>query len=809
MSITVPKKKLPRLILLGSLMLPLLSACNNGPDTSEALPHLSRADTYAEQGQYRSAILEIRNAIQTEPDNVAHIARLAEMYLQVSANKQATDLLEPWLKDAPQVVALPLARAYVEQRKHLSAMETLALATPETDSKKLEAALIKAEALRLSSGPDEALAAFQDISNNNPANVEAITGVLQSQLQLRNSSAALAAANDWLASNETTPAILHLKGAAQYQLDDLESATATLTDAVTGLPTSDMFLPLRGEILTLLARVLTEQGKITEAQVYSRILAERTDSGSREQSEAAISAIRAGNFDEAKTILRDMRKIDPDNEQLALMLGTLTAGTGELKEGAELLSENLDPETSPTRFIRASTMAQIDLGKREEALATLDRAVKARSDDNDLLAMHGILALSMPGQEAAGVTSLSKAISNEPERTRLRVALARHYINSQQTDQALSQLRTAFTTQPADWASTAIYLSLLIDSGETREAEDVRDSLINGYGNQPQALLLAAIADGRMGNSDLAIIRLEQLAVDNPDMQPARLALANLYASVNSPDKAVEQFLAAAVITPNVIGPLQQATQTYGTIHNVEEVQQWLSTVADTHPPLAPNSSLLSALIDIQQGNLEQARTILEPMANEDNPIGYRAYGQLLAAEAVISAQAEDYSTALAKAAEAITIQPDSVSIALLPARILITQGKNAEALEALQAAAETHNNHVTILMAQADLQMNQQQNQPAIELYEQVVTAQPNNVVALNNLAWLLREQNNSRAIELAGRASKLAPNAPDILDTHGWVLHLGGDHEQAKVIIEKALALAPENAEIQTHLKTIKAAM
>ena len=809
MSIKVPKKKLPRLILLGSLMLPLLSACNNGPDTSEVQPHLNRADTYAEQGQYRSAILEIRNAIQTEPDNVAHIARLGELYLQVSANKQATELLEPWLKDAPQVVALPLARAYVEQRKHLSAMETLALATPETDSEKLEAALIEAEALRLSSGPDEALAAFQDISNNNPANVEAITGVLQSQLQLRNGSAALTAANDWLASNETTPAILHLKGAAQYQLDDLESATATLTDAVTGLPTSDMFLPLRGEILTLLARVLTEQGKITEAQVYNRILAERTDSGSREQSEAAISAIRAGNFDEAKTILRDMRKIDPDNEQLALMLGTLTAGTGELKEGAELLSANLDPETSPTRFIRASTMAQIDLGKREEALATLERAVKARPNDNDLLAMHGILALSMPGQEAAGVNSLSKAISNEPERTRLRVALARHYINSQQTDQALSQLRTAFTTQPADWASTAIYLGLLIDSGETREAEDVRDSLINGYGNQPQALLLAAIADGRMGNFGPAITRLEKLTTDNPDMQPARLALANLYASTDKRDQAVEQLLAAAVITPNVIGPLQQAAQTYGTIHNAEEVQQWLNTVADTHPPLASNSSLLSALIDVQQGNLEQARTILEPMANEDNPIGYRAYGQLLAAEAVISAQAEDYSTALAKAAEAITIQPDSVSIALLPARILITQGKNAEALEALQAAAETHNNHVTILMAQADLQMNQQQNQPAIDLYEQVVTAQPNNVVALNNLAWLLREQNNSRAIELASRASQLAPDAPDILDTHGWVLHLGGDHEQAKVIIEKALALAPENAEIQTHLKTIKAAM
>jgi len=809
MSITTPKKKLPRLILLGSLMLPLLSACNSGPDTSEALSHLSRADTYAEQGQFRSAILEIKNAIQTEPDNVSHIARLGELYLELGANRQAVELLEPWLKDYPHAVALPLARAYVEERKHLSAIETLALANPESSDEKLEASLIEAKAMRLSGDVDGAVTAYRDISANYSTSVDAITGLIESHIQQGNARTALGAANDWLASHETTPAVLYLKGLAQYQLDELEPATATLTDAVTQMPASDIFMPLRGKLLSLLSRVLTEQGKITEAQVYSRILAEQTDSGAREQGEAVIAAIQAGNFDEAKTMLRDMRKLDPDNEQLALMLGTLSAGTGELEEGAELLSENLDPETTPTRFIRASTMAQIDLGKREEALATLERAVKARPNDNDLLAMHGVLALSMPGQEAAGVTSLSKAISNEPDRTRLRIALARHYINNQQTEQALGQLRMAFTAQPADWASTAIYLSLLIDSGETREAEDVRDSLINGYGNEPQAVLLAAIADGRMGNTGPATIRLEKLTTDNPNMQQARLALANLYASTNSPDKAAEQFLAAAVITPDVIGPLQQAGRIYATTHSVEEVQQWLGTVAETHPPLAPNASLLSALIHIQQGDVEQARTILKPMANEDNPIGYRAYGQLLAAESVLSAQAEDYSTALAKAAEAIAIQPENVGFAMLPARILITQGKNAEALEALQAAAETHNNHVAILMAQADLQMNQQQDQPATELYEQVVLTQPNNVVALNNLAWLLREKNNSRAVELASRASELAPEAPDILDTHGWVLHLGGNHAQAKPIIEKALALAPDNAEIQGHLNTINDAL
>jgi lipopolysaccharide biosynthesis regulator YciM len=188
--------------------------------------------------------------------------------------------------------------------------------------------------------------------------------------------------------------------------------------------------------------------------------------------------------------------------------------------------------------------------------------------------MHCVLALSMPSQEAAGITSLSKAVSNESNRTRLRVTLARYYINQQKTEQAL----------------------------------------------------------------------------------------ANLYDSTNKNDKAVEQLLAAAVITSDAIGPLpaavitsdaigpllQQAGQLYASNHSVEEVQQWLGSAAETRPPLAPNANVLSALIDIQEGDVQQARTILELIANEDDPIGNRTYGHLLATDAVISAQAFGIAAAIA-----------------------------------------------------------------------------------------------------------------------------------------------------------------
>lgn len=352
---------MPRLLLAGALLapLPLLVGCNNQPDSSEAMSHISRADTYAEQGQYRSALVEIKNAIQADPNNVSHIVRLAEVYQAIGAYEQASDLLEPWLENDASDVALPLAQAYVEQGKQLSALETLETFAADSPEAQLQASLIRAEALRLAGEKAEALALFRNLTDSNGANIKAIVGVARSHLDLNQTSQAIQALDEWTNRNEQQPEVLYWKGVAQYRENQLEAASATLTDAVGVLPTSDVFLPIRRDILSSLSRVLTEQGRITEAQVYNRILAENLNTGAREQGEAAIAAIKDGNIDEAKTILRDMLKLDPDNEQVALMLGALSAGTGELDEGTRLLTENLDPETTPTQFIRAATMAQI------------------------------------------------------------------------------------------------------------------------------------------------------------------------------------------------------------------------------------------------------------------------------------------------------------------------------------------------------------------------------------------------------------------------------------------------------------------
>jgi Flp pilus assembly protein TadD len=102
------------------------------------------------------------------------------------------------------------------------------------------------------------------------------------------------------------------------------------------------------------------------------------------------------------------------------------------------------------------------------------------------------------------------------------------------------------------------------------------------------------------------------------------------------------------------------------------------------------------------------------------------------------------------------------------------------------------------------DLQNNGKKEQ-ALQVYEAQLKQTPNDVVSLNNSAWLYFEQGNPIAISLAEKAYKLMPDNAAILDTYGWILYKNGELQQGKKLIEKAILLSPNEPEIESHLQEI----
>ena len=105
-------------------------------------------------------------------------------------------------------------------------------------------------------------------------------------------------------------------------------------------------------------------------------------------------------------------------------------------------------------------------------------------------------------------------------------------------------------------------------------------------------------------------------------------------------------------------------------------------------------------------------------------------------------------------------------------------------------------------MLLQAITYQERGQKIKAKEMYQKVLSVQPNNVAALNNLGWLYFEVNDERSEDLLERAVELAPSNPAVLDSLGWVLYKRGKIEAGLGYLEEAAALDPDSEEIAEHL-------
>ncbi len=93
------------------------------------------------------------------------------------------------------------------------------------------------------------------------------------------------------------------------------------------------------------------------------------------------------------------------------------------------------------------------------------------------------------------------------------------------------------------------------------------------------------------------------------------------------------------------------------------------------------------------------------------------------------------------------------------------------------------------------------------IRLYGRILRVEPDNVLMMNNLAYILAGQGKEllRAKTLAMKAVSREPANASYLDTLGWVLFKMGRYEQAREMLEKAVRLNSSEVEIFEHLSKV----
>ena len=80
-------------------------------------------------------------------------------------------------------------------------------------------------------------------------------------------------------------------------------------------------------------------------------------------------------------------------------------------------------------------------------------------------------------------------------------------------------------------------------------------------------------------------------------------------------------------------------------------------------------------------------------------------------------------------------------------------------------------------------------------QLYERLLELEPDNIIAMNNLAWIICEVQGKpqEALDLAQRGLKIAPNYYDLIDTRGVIYYRLGEFDKAIRDFSECIKLYP----------------
>ena len=154
---------------------------------------------------------------------------------------------------------------------------------------------------------------------------------------------------------------------------------------------------------------------------------------------------------------------------------------------------------------------------------------------------------------------------------------------------------------------------------------------------------------------------------------------------------------------------------------------------------------------------------------------------------------------------------PPAAVALILRAEVRAARGDKDGARRALEEVTSLAPGSVPAQMRLALLYEEAGEHTRAIERYRQLLKVQPDNVVALNNLAYSLAVRQNApdEGLPLARKAVSLSPKSPLIVDTVAWIEHLLGNHSEAARLIGPIVGKSTGSAEIHLHAALIFAAV
>jgi putative PEP-CTERM system TPR-repeat lipoprotein len=795
-------------VLLAAALAATVAACNQ-PTAAE---QRAQAVQLRAKGDFRGALIVLKNALDAEPRSVDTRYQLAQIYLDLgdstTAEKEARQALDRGYARGPALAAL--AAALVMEGRYQKALDDTAVGPDDA-----ALTIARGDAWLALGRNDEARAAYDHVLERHPDDPAALVGLGRLAMVEGHADTAHGYADRVLARLPRNVTALMFKA-------DLVRAGAHPEEA-----------------LALYDRVLAVSPQHRTAHVEKAYLAIGLRKPQMAQAELDLAAKGApGSLlvaytqalldyttdqqDAARDMLYKVLKTVPDHMPSVLLAGAVDLRLGSYYQAEQHFRRYL--ERNPANVYARKLLAQalIGSGHADEARTVLEPVLDARQADAEVLALAADANLkSRRYGPAADLFARASALDGASATLRTGLGLAR--LGEGATDDAVRELQAAATLDKQSPEAVEALVQANLRLGRRDAALDAALALERAQPDKPLAHALKGQVLAAQGKPDAArtsferalqldpayfraAASLSQLALDAERPARARLVLVDFVAK-NKKSVAAMDGLAtlaerirdgaqvthwleqAAAVDPHAIGPGVDLCAHYLRTGQTDKALELARRLQVSHPE-NPDLLDLRGKAELARGDLPAALESYKQLA-QALPRSAPALMQVAALRLVMN----NPTQAEADLKSVLAIQPDFPSAQLELAALYVRKGSHDLALMVAEHMQRQHPQGAAGFQLQGDILMAKHQPAAALAAFERASALHATNELAIK-IDNALRQA--GRVPDADGRLAQWLAAHPDdvrVLAYRAQTWMGANDFKRAAAQLEDVLRRQPGN--------------
>ena len=586
---------------------------------------------------------------------------------------------------------------------------------------------------------------------------------------------------DFLASQ---PAIAQMVSQMADASGSSETAAAILNAAIGRFPRN-------AELRLRLASMRLRQNDTNGALNTLEPLKDTLDPATTET--LAVIYSRTSRTNDAIAILQKLTQSGKATDATTMQLVALEMRTGQPDQALKDLTAAVNQKPTDATLANQLVGALTGRGRFADALSVADKLGNDPAQHANALVLRGEILQNEHKLDDA-LAAYTKALQTDPKSQIALYARANMLEQMQKFDDASKDVRAILELNPRN---VTAYLKLAEIAARQNQDGQVRGILMQAIKQAPQdpapriALTRYLVA---RNDRPAALVAVNDLLKVSPNNAEGVAMLGSIQLSMGKKAEAVATLRHLVSLTPRAPGSqilLGDALLANGDRAGANAVLKDAVSLATT------SAEVRLAQINLQFAEKDNDGAVASAQAFQNANPGIEA--DALLGDTLARAGRNDQALDVYR--KSFAANPTN-NLLLRIVRVSMANGNSKSALQDVSSWVSKNPDDDAVRLEYATLLMQQGNNSEAIRQFREVLKKAPDNVVCLNNLAWLTRDQDPNGAAALATRAAALAPNSWDVLDTLGWIKLKHGKAADSLALFKRAHELRPQDGEISYHL-------